>query len=288
MPNLSPQDANQFFGGSVPDAQQAANTYVNGPGGPDPLKLWWDTFINGTGGPAQAIQASGGGPHPTRGFNEAGALAGSFGMNPDIRNAAALDAIMRAGANQGPRGNPYNAGIADQSRGAQLALLAQMRAMQQGPSLAALQTQRALAQSGQSALAAAAMGAPGRAAMMQAGQVGGGLAGDAGQARLAEVMRMQAAQGGLAGGLRGNDLNSAGYQSQNGLAAARQDEALRQMYAQAGMNLQNARDQALTNRQVTYYQLLAKKNAQDMDLVNKTMQSGAGLMGTAATAGGKK
>lgn len=285
MPNLSPQDANQWFGGATPDPQQAANTYLTG-SPTDGSRLWWDTFINGTGAPAQALQASGLGPNPTRSFNEAGALAGSFGMNPDVRNAAALDAIMREGANRGPRGNPYAAGVADQSRAAQIALLAQMRAQQAGPSLAGLQTQRALGQSGQQALGAAAMG-NGRAAMLQSANVGAGLAGDAGQARLAEVMRMQAGQGGLASGLRGNDLQSAGYQSQAGLAAARQDEALRQMYAQAGMNLQNARDQALTNRQVTYYQLLGKKNAQDLDLVNKTVQSGAGIFGTAATAGGK-
>ena len=182
-----------------------------------------------------------------------------------IPNSAYWQAVAQRNAQRVQATNPYNAGIADQSRGAQLALLAQMRAMQQGPSLAALQTQRALAQSGQSALGAAAMGAPGRAAMMQAGQVGGGLAGDAGQARLAEVMRMQAAQGGLAGGLRGNDLNSAGYQVQAGLRAQDIADQNSRAYAQMGAGMQGAQDRmALENfKLLQRLKLAGQKTNQD-------------------------
>jgi len=159
-----------------------------------------------------------------------------------IRNAGFWQDMARAGANAGPRANPYSALVADQSRAAQMALIQQMRGQMNGPSLAAMQGQRALGQSGQQALGAAAMGAPGRAAMMQAAQVGGGLAGDVGQARLAEVMRAQAGMGGAAGALRGADLRSAEAQAQAGLQQRQQDDALKRFYASQGTAFADAQD----------------------------------------------
>lgn len=285
MPSLSGPEANAWYGDgqgtpTLGDIQGNVNQAQN-----DPFGFWWDTFINGKGAAGRTLAASGAGLNPTRTGNEAVALGGAMGLNNDIRNAGVLDAIARAGVAQGPRVNPYNAAIADQSRGAQLALLAQMRGQMAGPSIAGMQAQRALGQSGQQALQQAAMGAPGRASMLQAGQVGGGLAGDAGQARLAEIMRAQAGLGGAAGSLRGGDLRSAEAQSRAQLAQMQQDQARRQMYASLGLNLQNARDQAAAQRAQTYYQLLNKQTARDMDIINNTMQGTASLASMGATGG---
>jgi hypothetical protein len=97
-----------------------------------------------------------------------------------------------------------------------------------------------------------------------AGQQGAGMAGDVARARLAEQMRASAGMGGLSGGLRGADLSSASNLSRAGLQQRQQDDALRQFYAQMGGQLQNARDQATANREVTQLQLTGKKNARDM------------------------
>jgi hypothetical protein len=99
--------------------------------------------------------------------------------------------------------------------------MAQMRGQMNGPSIAGMQGQRAMAQSGQQALMQGAMG-NGRAAMLQSQGVAGGIAGDTGQARLAEVMRAQAGIGGAAGSLRGNDLQSAEANARAALAAQMQ------------------------------------------------------------------
>lgn len=285
MPELSNKDANTWYGGNVPTGSEIQGDAARAQ--KDPFGFWWDTMVGGKGAAGRSLAASGGTLNPTRTANEAGALGGSLALNNDIRNAGALDAIARAGVAQGARANPYMSAIADQSRGAQLALMQQMRGQMAGPSLAGLQGQRALGQSGQQALQSAAMGAPGRAGMMQAGQVGGGLANDVGQARLSEVMRMQAGLGGAAGSLRGGDLRSAEAQSRAQLSQMQQDEARRQMYARLGLGLQGARDQAAANRAATYYQLLNKRTAQDMDLINNTAQGTASML-SMGMAGGKK
>lgn len=186
-----------------------------------------------------------------------------------IQNQSAWQKMAREGAVRQQGVNPYNAGVADQSRAAQLALLAQMRAQQAGPSLAGLQSQRGMAQSGQQALAAAAMGAPGRAAMMQAGQVGAGMAGDAGQARLAEVMRMQAAQGGLAGNLRGNDLRSAEAQAGAGLRAQNIADQRAQFYTSLGARGQIAGDRlGLENDKLNWRIAQAGKETNAKEITN--------------------
>lgn len=138
--------------------------------------------------------------------------------------------------NQGLASSPYDAAYANQARASQMALMEQMRRQAAGPSLASLQGSQALANSGQQALAAAAMGGPGRASMLQAQQVGGGLAGDVAQGRLGEVMRSQAAMGGLAGGMRGADQQSALQDAAAQLAAQRNRDAMYRFYAGLGAN----------------------------------------------------
>lgn len=155
------------------------------------------------------------------------------GFNPQVPNSEYWQTTARLGANAPMRENPYSNAVADQSRAAQLALLQQMRGQMAGPSIASMQGQRALGQSGQQALMGSALG-NGRAAMLQSGQVGGSLAGDVAQARLAEQMRAQAGIGGLAGSLRGLDQRSAEAQQRSGLGMQGLDLAQRQGYAGLG------------------------------------------------------
>lgn len=247
----------------------------------DPFAMLWDMLTgNKDSTQGRMVSAAGGGLNPTRTPNEAAALAASMQLQPDIQNAAASDARFRAGLAQGPRQSPYNMGVADQSRGAQMALLQQMRNQMAGPSIANMQGQRALGQSGQQALMGASMGGPGgRAGMLQAGQVGGGLAGDVGQARLAELMRAQAGMGGLAGSLRGNDLRSADAQMRQAIDMRGMDDNMRRFYASQGANLQNARDQAIANREGTRLQQLTKNDARDMQNAQNFMGSVASMAG---------
>lgn len=269
--NISPQDYTQATGAkpfTQSDYNQFSQDLAN-----DPFGLWWRTFVEGKGAAGENVHGL---MRP-----DAPAKLGAATLAGDIRNAPAMNALYQQGLNAANRANPYSTAIADQSRPAQLALLAQMRAQQAGPSLAGLQGQRAMAQSGQQALGAAAMGAPGRAAMMQAGQVGAGMAGDMGQARLAEVMRMQAGQGGLAGNLRGADIRSADAQAQAGLAQLRQDEALRQFYARQGASLEDARNQALANRKITEQQLKNKRQKEEMGIADQQL----GMIGSILSSG---
>lgn len=201
-------------------------------------------------------------------------IGGIFGraLNGDPRAAnAAGEAAISRGVNaapmfgqwnnflkdymgRAPTANPYDAAAADRSRGAQLALMQQMRGMQSGPSVANMQGQRALGQSGQQALMNAAMGG-GRGAMLQSANVGAGLAGDVGQARLGEMMRSQAGIGGAAGNLRGGDLRSADARAASGnaadrLTAGRQQFGLGNGINMAGIETRNALENYKFGRRV--------------------------------------
>lgn len=277
MADLTPEEQRQWFAGDTPNPQAAYDQISK-----DPLAAWWDMLTGNRNSDLGRMAAAGGvGTDPIRSGNEASALANSFQLQRDVRNAPEMDAIFRAGANAGPRANPYSTVIADQSRPAQLALIQQMRGQMNGPSLAAMQGQRALGQSGQQALMNSALGG-GRAAMLQSANVGAGLAGDVGQARLGEVMRSQAGMGGAAGNLRGADLRSADAQMQAALQQQQQDQMLRQFYASQGANLANARAQAGANRDITYYQQLAKNNQRDAQNVQNFANSSANIASKAA------
>lgn len=200
-------------------------------------------------------------------------------MGGDINNFAGYQDLaqrFREGAIRQQANNPYNTGIADQSRAAQLALIQQMRAQQAGPSLAALQGQRGMAQAGQQALM---MG--GRAGMLGAQNASTGMAGDMGQARLAEIMRSQAGMGGAAGNLRGADLRSAEAQAGTGIKAQSAADQSAQFYAQLGAMLDQARArQALEN-----FKLGKKVDANVRGIVMNGVNQGVGGLATAATSG---
>ncbi len=177
-----------------------------------------------------------------RGLNQ-GRRVAYGGVQPQQNLRAASDKLkpqLLRDAQRGVASNPYNEEVANRSRHAQMALMNQMRAQQAGPSLAALQGQRAMGQLGQQSIGNAAMGGSGRAAMLQAGQAGAGVAGDTAQGRLAEIIRSQAALGGMAGGMRGNALNSAQQQQQLGLAAQRLADQSSRFNAGQGVTLAEA------------------------------------------------
>ncbi len=277
MADLSPQQQQQYFGKPISNeyVQSEAARYQK-----DPFSALWD-LITGKGLAGQMSSAQGGTLNPTRTANEAGALAASYSI-PDIRNAAEMNSLYEAGARMGARASPYDIATADQSRGAQLALLAQMRAQAAGPSLAGMQGQQAMGQGLQAALRGAAMGQPGRAMMVGAGQQGAGMAADVARARLAEAMRAQAGMGGLAGGLRGSDIGIASTAAQIGLQSRAADDALRQFYASQGLNLANARANLEAERQKLYELEKLKREKRDIEIVRNFAGAGASMAGTAA------
>jgi hypothetical protein len=193
---------------------------------------------------------------------------GGPSMTPStMPNAGHWQQVAREGANRQQAKNPYSSRVADQSRGAQLALLQQMRGQAAGPSLAGMQGTQAMGQGLQAALRGASMGQPGRAMMVGAGQQGAGMAGDVARARLAEQMRASAGMGGLAGGLRGNDLRSADEKARAGLQAQALADQSARGYAQTGTTLGLAQDRlGLENAKLIQRikQQSAKKNEDAM------------------------
>ena len=221
------------------------------------------------------------GPEPQMGGG--GKLArdlGFSGFSPTLPNSSVWQQAARSGANAPLRANPYSSPVADQSRAAQLALINQMRAQQAGPSLAALQGQRGMAQAGQQGLM---MG--GRAGMLGAQNASTGMAGDIGQARLAEVMRSQAGMGGAAGNLRGADLRSAEAQAQSGIRAQALNDQAAQFYAGLGARGQTAADRvALENDKLNWRLKQAGRETNTREIGNY-MNLLASLFGGAATGG---
>lgn len=209
-------------------------------------------------------------------------------LNTSLANMNDVAAWGKLGAANSARQqatNPYSEQVANQSRQAQMALMSQMRAQQAGPSLAALQGQRAMGQLGQQAIGNAAMGGSGRGAMLQAGQMGAGMAGDVAQGRLAEIIRSQASLGGMAGGMRGTALGAAEQQQRAGLAAQALQDQMARHYASLGSRADIAiRANALEELKRRKRQDLSIQK-QDQQTVDKSLDS----MATVASmgAGGK-
>lgn len=170
-----------------------------------------------------------------------GSRLAAYGASPTLDGAGPLiQSILRLQADPS-RANPYDRQAALQSQGAQLALMEQMRAAQQGPSLASMQGQQGMAQLGQQSLMRG-----GRAGMLGAQGAGAGMAADVGRARLAEAMRLQAGLGSTAGGVAGRDLDVTSAYQQAGLkmrgldldrqvALEQQKQALEEAARRAGL-----------------------------------------------------
>lgn len=207
------------------------------------------------------------------------------GIGPEINNFANYQTTaqqFRDNAIRQQATNPYNAGIADQSRAAQLALIQQMRGQMNGPSIANMQGQRAMGAMGQQALMQG-----GRTGMLGAQAGAGGLAGDVGQARLAEVMRAQAGMGGAAGNLRGGDLRSADAQMNSGFQAQQLADQRARFYGSQGARLDAARAQAAADNERLRQQTELNIAGKQLDTWTKIFGAGASAVGTAANMGGK-
>lgn len=183
--------------------------------------------------------------------NAAGQILSQEGSNNNLRGLNnALQPTLMAGAVRTQAANPYQSAVADQSRAAQMALIQQMRAQAAGPSLAAMQGQRAMGQMGQQAI-----GQGGRGAMLGAQGAGAGLAADTGQARLAELMRARAGMGGAASQLRGGDLRSAEQQQSAGLQAQGLSDQGNRAMAGMGVGLSSATRNADLEKYKMYQRL---------------------------------
>lgn len=175
---------------------------------------------------------------PFGGGSSGGQNTGALGA--PIANIGAWRQLAEANANRQTATNPYQTAIADRARQSQLALMAQMQQMQSGPSLAAMQGQRALGQMGQAALGSGNA----RAAMLGTQGAGASIAGDVGQGRLGEIMRSRAGMGGVAGALRGSDLRSAEQAQDSGLQAQGISDQRSRFYAGLGSDAANAQARA--------------------------------------------
>lgn len=207
------------------------------------------------------------------------------GIGTEINDFAGYQGLagkFRDGAIRQQATNPYDTQVADQSRAGQLALMQQMRAGLDGPSIAAMQGQRAFAQNGQQALMQG-----GRAGMLGAQQVGAGLAGDLGQARLAEVMRGQGSIGSAAGNLRGGDLRSADAQMGAGFNAQQIADQRARFYASQGARLDQARAQAAADNDRLRQQVGLNIAGQQQGIAQGMMGAGATALTTAFGAGKK-
>jgi hypothetical protein len=115
-----------------------------------------------------------------------------------------------------------------------------------------------------------------------------GLAGDVGQARLAEVMRAQAGMGGAAGNLRGGDLRSAEAQVGAGLSAQQTEDARSRFYTGMGADLSLANQRnALENFKLNQ-QLKTAGAKTNSDMIQGYLSMIASMAGGGATSGGKK
>lgn len=215
----------------------------------------------------------------------------AFGVGGEIPNFAGFKDRNEKFRNLAIRAegtNPYNASVADRSRQAQLALMQQMRAQQAGPSLAALQGQRAMGQLGQQAIGNAAIGGSGRGAMLQAGQMGAGMAGDVAQGRLAEVLRTQGGIGGILGSRRGAALSSAEDQMNSGLQSQALADQRAKFYGTMGSSLANKRAQAANDNEKLFHQLKFNALNRQLGLIKDAAGATASATSTIATSGAKK
>jgi len=190
---------------------------------------------------------------------------------------AALQPQLMGRAQRTLATNPYQTAIADQNRAAQLALMQQMEAQRQGPSLAAMQGQGAMGQSTQQALAAGALG-QGRNAMLGSRMAAGGLASDVARARMMEDLKARAGIAGVAGGLREQDIRSAEQQQRAGLAAQGMSDEMARFYAAQGSSLDKATRDALLENYKLRQRVGQSEQERAMAGQANTMQTGGSIL----------
>ena len=200
-----------------------------------------------------------------------------------MRDYGYWQALNRAGATAPDRANPYSSLIADQTRGAQQALMQQMQAQQAGPSVAGLQASQAMGRNAMAALGAGG-GSPlaGLSALGRQAGIGAGIAGDAAAARSQDYFNAQRGGFGIASGMRGQDLRSAQDQAQSGFGMQGINDQNHLFYTGAGMGLQNANERSMLAQYQAYMQAkLAAEKAQQ-----ESVSRGLSIMGTLGGMGG--
>lgn len=190
---------------------------------------------------------------------------------------AALQPQLMGRAQRTLATNPYQTGIADQTRAAQLALMQQMEAQRIGPSLAAMQGQGAMGASTQQALAAGALG-QGRNAMLGSRMASSGLAADVARARMMEDLKARAGIGGVAGALRGQDIQSAEQQQRAGLAAQGMSDEMARFYASQGSTLDRATRDALLENYKLRQRIGQSEQERAMNGQANTLQTGGTIL----------
>lgn len=245
----------------------------------NPIAVWWDMVTGGQNTAAGRLVKPGGRP-----FEETSALAKSLGLARNVPGADAMSAQFAARAQAPVGANPFDMARANQARAAQMQLLSQMQAAQQGPSLAAMQGQQGMAQIGQQALMRG-----GRAGMLGAQGGGVGMAADVGRARLAEAMRLQAGLGSTAGGLMGREEQAREMYNRAQLQQGQLGQKYQLGYADLANKLSQAQSQLGTDREVMRLNAIAKKRLEDMQTVQNFGNQVGSMVGTATSmSGGKK
>lgn len=169
--------------------------------------------------------------------------------------------------------NPYSVARANQARGAQQALLAQLAQQQAGPSLASMQGARAQGQSLRAGLAG------GPQTMGQVSQAGAQVANDTALAALGEQMRMSAGRGQLGGSLRAQDIGVAGDYTQAGLKGRSLDNAMTQHYTgQIQAMREAARREALEQEKLRRRLDVERGAAFDKD-IDRAVQTASTVIG---------
>ena len=171
--------------------------------------------------------------------------AGAFGPTDAM---ARLKAMMTQGATTNATNVGFDTGGAERARGAQEGLLQQLLDMAAGkaPSPAQMMLQQAADRnlSDASAMAATQRGLGSTAAAAQVGgqraQIGQEAARDAGILRLQEQMQAVQAAGGVAQGLRGQDVGQAQAQAQVGLARDNLNATMKQQFIAQGWTAEEA------------------------------------------------
>lgn len=190
---------------------------------------------------------------------------------------------LKAGANAAPRANPYDMAAANQSRGAQLGLLAQMQARQNGPSLAGLMAQQAQGQGLGSALGGMAAGTGGalgqNAAMNAAAQAGGQLAGSSGQARMQEYMNALQQQTAMVAGMRQRSQLAAQQNAESGIQMQGLDDANTRFYANLGQNYSDFLDRQEIERRKLIGRLAQASQKGNLDAIKTGAQAVATVVG---------
>lgn len=203
---------------------------------------------------------------------------GSVSMPTEIQGSKRLLEQIQKELQKGRRSNPYSLATANQARDGQLSALDQLY---NGTSTVGAQAGQAMGQLGRQVSGATA-GSSGLEQMMasRAGAEGGvGLAGRAGDARLAEFMNQQKMAGVGYAAARGQDQSNTDSLRQAGFDNRRQDDALENFYRDMSNRLdQGNLDIEQSNRALRQL-MIARKTGKNIDSAEQAAETAASIAG---------